>query len=270
MQNEQTSQQTPKAILQRFFENNSAFTKEAGTLETLTDSCDVLNALSNNIFQLQILHDSDRGITSYVSNDMLIRDAREAKENKAQYGSSQIQALNILRGAYKVAETYKTTEIEASLSLDKLNDFNKFVKDQANNIINNKISPEALKPKNFNTMIVQKLADLGIKDPAKKLNIAKDFCNLLEDKHYDVCTITKIDANDSMVEYDKRALDNDIASKYKNLDEQEWFNTQDEFTKNLIRGNVDKIPGKVLPTQLRGQLVGIRKRLHKNNIHSLW
>ena len=120
----------------------------------------------------------------------LIRDARNATETEAPKNSPEsyaIQKLNILRAALKIAEL-EGMKLDGDKTKRKIGE----LRDNATAALEAPYpKTQQTDVKKFNTDIISFLTSIGVKEPAKKMGLIKDFMNF-EDTHYNISTVSTV------------------------------------------------------------------------------
>lgn len=188
----------------------------------------------------------------------LIRDARKATATEAPKNSPEsyaIQKLNILRAALKIAE------------IQNINLSGNETKGRIGNLRDNATAALGLEDskiqqrdvKKFNTDVVSFLASIGVKEPAKKLALIKDFMNF-EDTHYNISTISTVEGK-TVVESETilTGLTDAQKASLTTLITAKEGKTQ-TFEQKIIANFQGKIIDGLhtIPTQLRKSLPGLK------------
>ncbi|WP_053332740.1 hypothetical protein [Candidatus Jidaibacter acanthamoebae] len=239
---------------------------------------------SKLIEQLEENRDAGEGIkwtrnTLEDGSKVLIRDARNvnpaAPPPLDSPESYKIQFLNAARAAEEILnlELGKATSHEIQDIKDK-------VRITVKNFLDNNLGKDDIKKEN--TTLVGILKAAGIENAGKKISVAKDFGNL-SDQHYHVTTITKqkdsqgkdslVVESDAMllgltenqklqylaIKHAKRGENIELTIKGEQVN-MDWYNNLAPHLKDLVHKHAGEIAegNFVLPTQLRGELIGVR------------
>lgn len=231
--------------------------------------------LSKSIEILQRMHDKRNNINCFLKDDTLIRDGRNANDPPIPTVEAYIiQYLNHVRGAISIIDDQELKSELENTALEKVKELIKI----------NKIDKAQSMVKKANSKLATKLLKNGVKNPVRKIRLAKDFANF-QDNHYNMVTISEHKGT-PIVETDikqskltdsqkrmfqtlqdlptsdsKKRLKVDI--KGENMD---WFNKLHRWEQNLVIKNSSKILSEtyVIPTQLRNILPLLRNCYNKN------
>ncbi|MBA8666349.1 hypothetical protein H1Q59_00335 [Holosporaceae bacterium 'Namur'] len=239
---------------------------------------------SELIEQLEENRDAGEGIkwiraTLEDGSKVLIRDARNVNPNAPppldSPESYKIQFLNAARAAEELLDL----EL-GNTNSHEIQGLKNTVRLTVMNFLENNLGKDDIKKEN--TTLVEILKAAGIENAGKKISVAKDFGNL-SDQHYHVTTITKqkdsqgkdslVVESDAMllwltdnqklqylaIKHAKRGENIELTIKGEQVN-MGWYNNLAPHLKDLVHKHAGKIAeGKfVLPTQLRGELIGIR------------
>jgi hypothetical protein len=250
--------------------------------------------LSEAIQKLDEIKDNKIGIVWHESGDFasgtkaLVRDARGVTSNLSELKSDAgekygMQILNEVRASIQLLDQAEITPEKHEIARQKL----MFI---ANNAIEN---PATLNHKNirvFNTQIVHVLDQANIEytaivngkektiSAAEQLNFAKETSNL-HDEHKHIVTLTRAEDKSGKVhtvmeaeimlngltDTQKEQYNKISSSKIGELSGVEWFDKMPRHKQNLLRdASADIASGtKVIPTQLLGDVVGVRNAYQK-------
>ncbi len=199
-------------------------------------------------------YDSVQGITRYIKDDSLVRDARKnVKINKEEADSwaHKTQFYNVIRAALFCMEYH-----EAELEIDNIK--------QILTMFNQETSINKKTLEEFNGLIIeqvkQKLGDKYTdKSITKEINIALNYPGLT-DTHYNVSTLIKSEDKEFVVSSLKlKGFNESIKNKLRILSQKTSFNSIDEF---IAKKSADIIINsehiKVIPTQFSRLVPGLR------------
>lgn len=234
----------------------------------LIERLDEIRDTSNGIVQYKMkLNDSDNG------QKLLIRDARGEGINigvNTDKISYLIQIANITRAADRILRNEDQGSYAEELRDSMKNYVSKYIQEGFEDKID---------AKEYNTKLISALKNIGIKDVEKKLILAKDLC-VIEDTQYHTATIFQqerisgwnvdiatidIKCFNSMTKAQKaqcnqigKSKGNQIKKKQGLDEEYKWYNDQPEWSRKLITQYSNEIQNKMLSSQLRKNLIGLR------------
>jgi len=245
-------------------------------LALLFDQADltVSTKIKNLIKALQQQQDADIGVlASEISEEFPIyfRDARRTPDRGNSYYSFAIMGLHAFFTARKLAELHGLLEdqINIRFSLDSAKMFYTVISDCGPDdhpaaelaiFLDLHIFPE-----------IEALFGIDRVEAEKRLHIAKEFCNF-EYKPYAVATLTKHDNPEDSedpvcvlhIDVPVYELTDTLVSVYENRNQQGWYTRQPLWVQGLIDAYVVSIlEGRVIPTQLRKILPGLRNSGHE-------
>jgi hypothetical protein len=235
------------------------------------------NSLATLISKLEIIRDGEHGISTWNMENKdgtydLVRDARFASQpNQDSNTSRLISCLNYARGVQRI--------INEEVETDQRTHYQGLLNNHINTVIEKYKKGEKIDTKEFNTELYSILHSAGIHgDIPKKITAISELLSL-EDQQYHVSTITSATTSDGSTKYIvesdnmmlgitsaqlvqfkeiKRIGDNPqeiarLGSRY------DWYKKLSHTQQKIILENIDKlIEGRVIPTQLRKILPGIR------------
>ncbi|ETO24806.1 hypothetical protein RFI_12351, partial [Reticulomyxa filosa] len=243
---------------------------------------------------LEERRDAALGITWYRSSPHtdgsvdLIRDARLAGTTPPPMDSQDsyaIQYLNHARTAIKLLDQEVERFKQVEFDTDKRQEVESRIR-FAKNIINERMG-EVLKDLNsekpidikaLNTDLLEIMKATGINDAHKRIATAIDFSNL-SDRQYIMSVQTVIESDTMLlgltdiqkaqylaIHQARPGIDIDLkfGSPAQKID-MNWYNNQPRYIRDLIKEHALGIAeGKVIPTQLRNHLIGLKNAYAKD------
>lgn len=247
------------------------------------------------IQKMDQLKDAKLGIVWHESSDLgngtsvLVRDARNIDNIDPELFRQDagekyaMQVLNEVRAGIALIDTDATNlspeEREAAkmqlkeiaeYALDKI-DFNHVSSELDSNTV-----------LEFNTAIIDTLEKAGIEDPNKKLNFAKEVSNFKDDHRHIVTLSTATDNNgekhtvmeaevmlngltEKQTKMYQAIANSERGAKIKGDQDMAWYNDMPKYKREMLHDvSADIATGnKVIPTQLLGDVVGVRNAYQK-------
>ena len=240
--------------------------------------------LSAAISKLDEAKDNAIGIVWHKSDDLgqdskaLVRDARNVTNDPKALTEQApekyaLQILNTVRGAQSLAK-HSSLEVEqvqllnAALSL--------IVADTMHHLKNGTLNEQQLRAST--SIIVDKLEAAGITKPEEKLTYAHEMANMQDEHHHVVTLTTAKDAQDrdhtiyeaeiilsGLTEKQQKEYNAVALSKDGQDTGVQWFDQMPKYKQNILRPLAKDIAAgkKVIPTQLVGEIPGVRNAYEK-------
>jgi len=238
--------------------------------------------LTDAIRMLDEIKDNKIGIVWHESTNLgngtsaLVRDARRVTTDpailKQEAGEKYaMQILNQVRGGLDLVEQSDLTSEAKEAARERLMHV-------AQTAMKNVDQLNSISIKQYNTQMVHVLDSAGIEDAPAKLNFAKEVANF-KDTHRHIVTLTtaKDEKGNSYTVTEAEIMLNGLTEKQK---EQytiiakvpkgektgvKWFDEMPKYKQDLLRSSAGDIASgkKVIPTQLLGDVVGVRNAYQK-------
>lgn len=240
--------------------------------------------LSLAIKKLDEAKDNAIGITWHEQSGsdnepgVLVRDSRAMTTDPIKLAESAqekhaIQLLNLVRGGNSLADNCGLGEEQKQQLKEEL-DF--IAQNTFSDLEKGQLGQEQLQEQT--SIIIHALEKAGVKDPAKALTYASEMANM-QDEHRHVVTLSeaKDKAGRSHTVYEAETMLCGLTDKQKAEYEKvstskqgqpigiEWFDKMPKHKQNILRPLADDISKgkKVIPTQLVGEIPGIRNAYEK-------
>jgi len=234
------------------------------------------------IKKLDEIKDNKIGIVWHESEDLgngtstLVRDARGVTTDpailKQEAGEKYaMQVLNQVRGGLDLVDQSDLTPEAKELAKKQLMHV-------AETAMTNIDQLNSTSIKEYNTQMVYALEEAGIEDAPARLNFAKEVANF-QDEHRHVVTLTTAEdeRGNRHTVTEAEIMLNGLTETQKqqymviaNASEGQrsgvkWFDEMPEYKQDLLRGSAQDIASgrKVIPTQLLGDVVGVRNAYQK-------
>lgn len=253
--------------------NFNSLVKKAMENEQYTE---VITLLTNQL-------DASQNITWYIrppflGHEVLIRDARKCTAPRAfSYEPYLILGINNLRACLDLLAIQRIIQPG---NKDEMNEITNFIKDSAYTFFllarktTNKVQMLELL-KHFNSILTSNLSfllEIPFNQAAKRLTIAKEFATLKSEAK-SVVTLVDLDNREEekttffQADLAITTLTADLISEYTNRKSKTWFTKLPDWQQNLIDFYLEPILSgtRLLPTQLRAILVGLRNSYHTIN-----
>ncbi len=233
--------------------------------------------LTTAIKRLDEIKDNKIGVVWHESADLgngtstLVRDARGVTTDpailKQEAGEKYaMQILNQVRGGLDLVDQFKLSQEAKDTAKEQLMHV-------AQTAMTNIGQLDSTSIKEYNTQMVYALETAGMGDVPAKLNFAKEAANF-KDEHRHVVTLTTAEDKEGNrhTVTEAEVMLNGLTGKQKQqyLDiaagkPVPWFDDMPKYKQNLLRGSAQDIASgkKVIPTQLLGDVVGVRNAYQK-------
>ena len=246
------------------------------------------------ISKMDQLKDAKLGIVWHESSDLgngtsvLVRDARSVgnidnglfKQDAGEKYAMQV--LNEVRGGIALldSDASNLSPDQKEAAKVKLKEVAEYALDQIDfNNVSSELNSSTVKE--FNTAIIDTLEQAGIEDPGKKLTFAKEISNFKDDHRHVVTMTTAIDENGGKhTVMEAEIMLNGLTEKQTKMyeaisnsergvqiegDDMAWYNDMPKYKREMLHDVAGDIAtgNKVIPTQLLGDVIGVRNAYQK-------
>lgn len=246
------------------------------------------------ILKMDQLKDAKLGIVWHESSDLgngtkaLVRDARNLDNIDPELFRQDagekyaMQILNEVRGGIALldSDASNLTPDQKEAAKAKLKEIAEYALDQIDfTSVSSELNSSTVKE--FNTAIIDTLEQAGIEDPGKKLTFAKEISNFNDDHRHIVTLTTATDRNgEKHTVMEAEVMLNGLTEKQTKMyqaiansergakidgNDMAWYNDMPKYKREMLHDVAGDIAtgNKVIPTQLLGDVVGVRNAYQK-------